>query len=172
MFLDIIIIVLLAWGAYKGWTSGFLKQLVSLLGFLVGLFVANMLYRSFGDFLAPQLGASPTTANILAFIVIWVMVPLLLGMLVALPSKWMRGTALGVFNNILGLLVGVLKYLVLLCCLFKVIGFLGMASTEKKEASHLYAPVVHSLDFVFDEAVSKVASQKEHSTIDSTKQEE
>ena len=171
MFLDIIILMILAWGAYKGWTSGFLKQLVSLLGFLVGLFVANMLYKSFGEFLAPQLGASPTMANILAFIVIWVVVPLLLGMLVALPSKWMKGSALGTLNNILGLLIGVFKYVVLLCCLFKVMGVLGMVSQEKKNASTLYAPVVKSLDFVFDKAVSQATDKSDDAETDSVNKE-
>ena len=171
MFLDIIILLILAWGAYKGWTSGFLKQLVSLLGFLVGLLVASMLYSSFGEFLAPKLGASPTMANILAFVVIWVVVPMLLGMFVALPSKWIKGSALGTLNNILGLIIGAFKYVVLLCCLFKVMGVLGMVSQEKKDASVLYSPVVKSLDFVFDKAVTHAIGKSEDAETDSVNRE-
>ena len=42
MFIDIFIIVLTVWALVSGWRNGFLKELVSSLGFLAGLLVAAL----------------------------------------------------------------------------------------------------------------------------------
>ncbi len=46
-FIDFVILLLVIWALYKGWRQGFLKEIISMVGFVVGLFVAAGLYSSF-----------------------------------------------------------------------------------------------------------------------------
>ena len=56
--------------------KGFVKQLASIVGLIAGLLVARALFASVAEKLAPVLGTSTVIAQILAFVLIWVAVPL------------------------------------------------------------------------------------------------
>ncbi len=148
-FIDFVILLLFIWATYKGWRQGFLKEIFSMAGFVVGLFVAAGLYSSFGGFLSPRIGASPTVANILAFLVLWIVVPILLGLAANLLTKALKGMKIGLPNSILGAVVSVVKYLILMSCVFNVMSFLGIVGKDKAEESYLYEPVKNSLGYAF-----------------------
>ncbi len=148
-FIDFVILLLFIWAIYKGWRQGFLKEIISMVGFVVGLFVAAGLYSSFGGFLSPRIGASPTVANILAFLVLWIVVPILLGLVANLLTKALKGMKIGLPNSILGAVVSVVKYLILMSCVFNVMSFLGIVGQDKAEESFLYEPVKDSLGNIF-----------------------
>lgn len=142
---DIVILVILVWGAWQGWRRGLLKEVVSMAGFFVGLFIAYQFYDKFGEYLAPVLSGNPSVAKylgyVLAFIVIWVVVPMVLGIVANVLTKSLKWLRLGCINSSLGLLVGVLKYVVLLSFVFCAMELFGIISQEKRDASHLYGPV-------------------------------
>ena len=142
---DIVILVILVWGAWQGWRRGLLKEVVSMAGFFVGLLIAYQFYDKFGEYLAPVLSGNPSVAKylgyVLAFIVIWVVVPMVLGIVANVLTKSLKWLRLGCINSSLGLLVGVLKYVVLLSFVFCAMVLFGIISQEKRDASHLYGPV-------------------------------
>ncbi len=149
-FIDFIILLLIIWAIYKGWQAGFIKEIISMIGFFAGLLVAATLYSNFGEYLAPRIGAAPAVSDIIAFVMLWVIVPILLGLVANILTKALKGMKLGLPNSILGAAVSILKYLVLMSCIFNVMSFTGMISPEKAEESLLYEPVKSSLDKAFD----------------------
>ena len=50
--IDAFILILMAWAAFSGWRAGFLKEIVSTVGILVGLFIAATCYSFLGEYLA------------------------------------------------------------------------------------------------------------------------
>ena len=80
---DIIIVIVLLWGAWRGWRSGFIKEVFSTVGIVVGLVLAATFYSVLGEHFAPALGSGSKAsfaACVLAFILIWVVVPILFGL--------------------------------------------------------------------------------------------
>lgn len=148
-FIDFAILLLVIWAAYKGWRQGFFKELISAIGFIVGLFVAATLYSQFGEYLAPHLGAPLTAAKIIAFVVLWIVVPIVLGMVANLLTKALKGMKIGLPNSILGSAMSLMKYLVLMSCVFNVMSALGIVSQEKASASFFYEPIKDSLGKAF-----------------------
>ena len=65
--IDIIILVLIGIGTIWGVTKGFLRQLASLIGLIVGLLVARALFAEVGDWMVSTIGVPDTIAQILAF---------------------------------------------------------------------------------------------------------
>ena len=151
--IDFIIILTLVWGAYRGWKNGLLKEVVSMLGFFVGLFIAYELYGVFGEWLAPQLSGNVSVGRVfgrvLAFIILWVVVPIVLGLVATVLTKTLKGLRLGFPNSMLGLLVGALKFYILLSFVFGAMDALHILSQEKKDASLLYNTVALAGDQVF-----------------------
>ncbi len=142
--IDLILVIVLLWGAIKGWSGGLFRQLVSIGGVLAGLLVARMLYAALGDWMAPQLGAPQTAARVLAFILIWVGVPMALSVVAFLLTKTAEGLCLGGINRLAGAGIGILKYGIVLSCLLHVLTAFQWISPQSTEQSLLVRPVADS----------------------------
>lgn len=147
--LDVILAAILLWGAFKGWSGGLFRQLASIGGVLAGLIVARMLYAVLGDYLAPHLGTPQTVAYVLAFILIWVGVPMALSVGAFLLTKTAETLSLGGLNRLGGAVIGVLKYCIVLSCLLHVFTVFHWIDEEKAESSVLVRPVSRTGAFLF-----------------------
>ena len=95
---DIIVLVLLAWGAVSGFKQGLVKELASMAGFFLGLFIAWKIY-------------SDVNESVIMFILIWIATPIVLGMVASIITKTLDFTIVGGFmNRLLGAVVGVMKW--------------------------------------------------------------
>ncbi len=109
--LDWILTILLLVGALRGLRAGAIKQLVSLVGIIVGLILAKMFYMALGEVLSPHLGDNVSLANGVAFVAIWVLVPAVLGLIAELVTTVLdKILIVGTLNKLLGALFGVIKY--------------------------------------------------------------
>lgn len=138
---DIIIVIILLWGAWRGWRAGFIKEIFSACGFVVGLILAMLFYSVLGEHFAPALGSGSQASFIgcvLAFILIWVVVPILFGFVANALTKTVKALHAGAFNSLLGMIVGVAKYFLLISVVFSAMAYVGILSEEKKQQSLLY----------------------------------
>src|SRR5574344_3137847 len=139
--LDAFIIILIVLGIWKGWRSGFFIFVASLIGFIFGFIIAGALYSSLGSYLAPHLGSSPTMANVFAFILLWVAVPIVLGIIATTLSKAMKGVHLGGLNSLGGACIAFLQYAILISCLVNIMSFIHVIDDQKQQdESLLYVP--------------------------------
>lgn len=152
--IDIFIIVLLLWASFSGWRAGFLKEVISSLGFLVGLLVAVSCYSAFGESLAVQGTETNIFTNIVAFFLLWIVVPIILGFVANVLTKALKGMRLGMPNSMLGAAVSVLKYFILVSCVLNVMGALHIMNEERAASSHLYKPVTEALQVFLPDAVA------------------
>lgn len=49
--IDAFIIIVFLWSVFNGWRTGFIKEITSTLGILVGLLIAATCYSTFGKYL-------------------------------------------------------------------------------------------------------------------------
>ena len=143
--IDIIILIALGAVVIIGFTKGFIRQLASILGLIVGLLAAKALYTSLAVKLCPTVTDSMTVAQILAFVIIWIAVPLIFTLVASVLTKAMEAVSLGWLNRLLGAGLGALKYLLLVSLVVCVIQFIDtdsqLISQTKKEESLLYYPM-------------------------------
>ena len=113
--LDWILIALLGAALIRGWRLGVVKQLISIVGIMAGLVLARMYSGVLGGSLAPHLGDNMAVASGVAFVGIWVVVPLILNLAGELVSTVLdRIIIVGKVNKVLGAAFSLLKYTFLL----------------------------------------------------------
>ena len=143
--IDIVILIVLGVGAIVGFTKGFLKQLAGLLGLVAGLLIAKALYATVAERFFLPLTDSLTVAQGIAFVVIWLAVPLAFLLLATLLTKAMEAVALGWVNRLLGAGLGLLKSALLVSLLICVVEYIDSDNTllkrTKKQESVLYYPM-------------------------------
>ena len=86
--LDLFIIVVILWSLYNGWHAGFIREALSTTGLLTGLLGASFVYSALGDTLVIATG-NPINmvTNIIAFFLLWIIIPLVLGFAATLLTK-------------------------------------------------------------------------------------
>lgn len=143
----IIIYVVLIIGTVVGYRQGALKQIANFLGVALGLFVAAVAYHQFGDFLADKTGAAVGIGRVLAFAVIVVFVPLILGWIATLLAGILKKLKLNFFNRLVGAAVGFVSYLLILSVAFNIFDFVasngGCRPQKLEERPELYYQVKH-----------------------------
>ncbi|MBR1889998.1 MAG: CvpA family protein [Alloprevotella sp.] len=160
---DIFILAVMIWAAYHGWRDGFLKQVVSSVGVIIGLVVAALCYRTFGEYLS--IGGTEMNAftSVVAFFLLWIIVPIALGFVANVITKTLKVIKLGLFNSLAGTLVSMLKYLILLSCVFNVMSVLHIMDNERTKDSRLYEPVQSVLSIGFRQLSHYVADRQNNS---------
>ena len=158
---DILFLIVLAIGAWRGWTNGLLKEILGLIGVFVGFYVAYLLYEQVGCQLAPRIGTSPSVASIIAFALIWMGVPLLLGLAGSLLTKLLEWIGLEGLNNLGGVLVSLIKYWLILGAFANVLSITHLVSEDTQQQSILFEPLKQSTSIAFDLAKSQWKGVKE-----------
>lgn len=152
---DILFIILLAIGAWRGWSNGLLKEVLGLVGVFAGLYVAYKLYEQVGCQLAPHIGTSPSVASIIAFALIWMGVPILLGLLGSLLTKVLEWAGLDGLNSLGGVLVSLVKYGLILGAFANVLSITHLVPEETQQQSVLFGPLKQTTSIAFDLAKSQ-----------------
>ena len=130
-----------------GWVRGLLKEVASLVGFVVGLIVARLFYEPVSEWvlsLAEQASSNIGTiyaVRVIVFILLWVIVPIVLGQIANLLTRALKAARLNGLNRLLGAVIGAVKYLILLSCVLVSMDFVGILSEEKQSESQLCGPV-------------------------------
>lgn len=136
--LDLFIVIVVLWALYSGWRNGLLREIASGIGFFVGLVVAATCYSSFGKYLAVNGSETNMVTSIVAFFILWIIVPIALGMVAVILSKILDAIYLGVANRAAGAAVSLLKFGILLSCALSVMSALGILNEERTESSVVY----------------------------------
>ena len=151
-YLDIIIAIILLLFGYKGFRKGLIIEVVTLLGFGVGLYGA----MHFSDFTAAHLQdfmeIKPEYLNTVAFVLTFIILVVLVNLLGRLVSKAVRSLNLGFFDRLGGFLFGALKG-VLLCSTFVLVlnnlQWIGLVKEEVRQGSFLYPYVEETVPYLY-----------------------
>lgn len=140
--IDIIILVIISIGIVLGLMKGALKQLAGLLGLVVGLLAAKTLYATVAQEVFSHVTDNMTVAQMLAFLTIWVIVPLLFWGVACLLTRAMDAICLGWLNRLLGGVLGgtvhALLVSLLVCVLEAVDTKHSLIHKDQKQESVLY----------------------------------
>ncbi len=144
-YIDILILIPLAYAAWKGFQKGFIIEVFTLLAFFVGIYAAI----NFSDYAAEKITGEidvntvylPTIAFTLTFLAVGGMV-FFAGKAI---EKVVKITALSPMNKMGGLVFGALKMVLIVSVLLSILESYSekneMLSTETREESVLYQPL-------------------------------
>ena len=165
--LDLFIIVVILWSLYNGWRAGFIREALSSTGLLVGLLGASFVYSTLGDALVIATGNQVNmVTNIIAFFLLWIIIPLVLGFAATLLTKMLGKLHLGSINSASGAALSFIKYLCLLSCILTAMYSLGILNEERVQKSVCYPPVSGVLSW----AVDAVFAESNDASTDSSHQ--
>ena len=141
-YIDIILLLPLLYGAYRGFSRGLIIEVATLLGLLLGVYIAIKFSGYTEDFLRDFLNLSSESLSYVALGVTFLIVVVAISLLGKMLTKLIDIISLGMVNKLLGTVLGTAKYFVFLCIALFIIealdGKFHFINEEVKEKSLLY----------------------------------
>ncbi|HOW31107.1 MAG TPA: CvpA family protein [Bacteroidales bacterium] len=144
--IDIIILIPIAFYAYKGFTKGFFVSIAMLAGLLFGFYAAINFSEYMADFLTQKMNLAGNNIRFIAYITTFVLVVVLVYLLGQFLSKVAKTAGLGLVNRLSGAALGIVKALIIvstfLLLLAKIDPKAHLVSQKTRDESISFKPVL------------------------------
>lgn len=140
-WLDLLILAALALGIYRGFATGVIWQVTSILGLVVSFALAVQLMEEAGAVAARSLAISETIAPVIGFVLVFLAVRVVISALVRIVESLVSALRLSALNRVAGGAFGAFQAALILSLLFLVLDPLEMPDTSTREEATLYEPV-------------------------------
>lgn len=165
-YLDIIILVPLVWGIYKGATRGVIIEVASLIALVLGVWCAIHFSEYTADLLVNDLNFSISDSYLtpLSFALTFIGVAIAIVLVSRLLDKLLSAIALGGLVRFLGALFGAAKMLLILSILIYFVDSLDnkmkFIDENTKQSSFLYEPMLKVIDDVIPQLDLSTVKEK------------
>ncbi len=126
---DFLLIIIISWGAYKGFLNGFVKELASILGIIFGIFLAKNYYFFLDKNISLLLDIEPKLISSISLILIFVLTIISFNILARISTKFLQLIALNLLNKIIGAIIGAIKSMLIICFLIFIISKINQIQT-------------------------------------------
>jgi len=146
-FIDIVIVIILLWGAYKGFTSGLVISIATFVALLLGIYGAIKFSDYCAVFLSSHFTITSQYLKIISFAVTFIIIIILVHLIARLIDKFLSAVALGFANKLLGTVFGILKYIFIISIVLVIVNNFdkktNLISAKTKDSSLFYNPLTN-----------------------------
>lgn len=150
---DIILAVILIFGAINGFLKGLFIEVTTLVGLVLGIYGAIHFSHFLGDFLKDSVTWEESMIQVVSFAGTFLIILIALVLLGKALTKIAETIALGFFNKIVGAIFGFLKYALILSIVLlvydQISGSFPFVEKKKVKESVLYEPVKNLAPTIF-----------------------
>jgi membrane protein required for colicin V production len=151
-YLDIILIIPLAYGLVQGLRKGLVKEIAGLLAVVLGIYLARYWSLPVSQTLVELTGWAINICTPLAYAVVFIAVSLSISTLSYMLSKIIGAIMLGWLNRLLGAAFGTIKMLLLLSVILNFVAivdqFMPVKDKPIVQQSLLYSPIENTMSAV------------------------
>ena len=143
-YVDIFISIFLIYGFIKGLYKGFIIEIASVIGLLLGIYLATQYSGDLSNYLISKQFFSWKEGYviILSNVILFILTILIVSILGKVATKLVKLVALGLFNKILGSVFGLLKNILILIFVFNLANnSLKIIDQDELELSVYYKPL-------------------------------
>ncbi|HOI32811.1 MAG: CvpA family protein [Bacteroidales bacterium] len=147
-YIDLIIALMLAWFAYKGFTKGLVIELASLAALVLGIYAAMYFSDVTAEFLVKYFSVGKKYLSLIAFVLTFILVVIGVVTVGRLLEKVIDILLLGFLNKLAGGVFGVLKGMLILSLLIMLLNYIGFGSNlidEKTRKSSMFYETIESV---------------------------
>lgn len=144
-YFDIIIIIPLLWGAFKGFKKGLIIEVASLVALFLGVWGGVKFSSVSANYLGEMFSISEKIMPLISFSVTFIVIVIAVFLLAKLLQRFIKMVALGTINKIAGAAFGILRFGLIISVLLSLINNINaqvqFLDSEMEESSLLYKPI-------------------------------
>lgn len=153
-YIDIIILLFLLFGAFRGFSKGLVIEVATLTGLILGVYI-SIRYSSYTEgILRDFMNITSEYISYIALAVTFIVVVVGVYILGKLLTKLVDIISLGLVNKLLGTLFGIVKYFIIVCVLLMIVDALNekfqFISEETIQKSLLFQPFLNFAEKIYN----------------------
>lgn len=152
-WIDFVILIILVYGLFRGFTEGLVKELASLVALVLGIWGAIKLSGLTAEKLYDFFDMTGKYVGILAFIITFAVIVIIINFIGVIADRLVKAVALGFLNRLLGMVFGVFKTALILSIFFVVLNAIHakhpFLPEEKISQSRFYNPIADLAPAIF-----------------------
>ncbi len=164
-YIDIVIALLLAFGIIRGYFNGFIVEITSLAGLVLGIYGAVHFSYFLSDFLKNYVSWDASMMQLVSFAGTFIIILVLISILGKVFTKIAESIALGFLNKFLGALFGLLKVGLIVSVVLMIFSKLNKSipfvEQSKVQESVLYEPTKNLAPAIFPNLIKEVKIDNE-----------
>ncbi|MDR2414803.1 MAG: CvpA family protein [Odoribacteraceae bacterium] len=158
-YVDIILLVPLLYGAFRGLSRGLIVEVFTLIALVAGIYFSLRWSGSFEGILQEFVAIPAAYAYHVAFALIFLLIVIAAHLLGKLLTKIAGWVALGLLNRVAGMLFGALKMAIIVCAILFLLDAIDkrydIISTDAREESLLYDHLVNFANKIYQIVIHK-----------------
>lgn len=158
-YLDLILGVILLYGAVKGFFKGLIIEAASLIALVLGLVGALLLSESVGNYIQSQTNFTTVPPSGVIFLMVFILIIISINLLARILTRVIRLAALSSINRFFGALFGMAKFGFFISALLLLVDQFAFLfqyfDTSIMEESYLYQPLKKLGSFLFEWLLNK-----------------
>ncbi len=159
-YIDIILLIILGIGLYKGLKNGFIVEIASFAGLILGIYAALNFSHFLSNILKSRVSWDASVIQLISFAGTFFIVLIGISIIGKLLTKLAESIALGIVNKFFGAMFGLLKVGLIVSVILIIFDNLNKAipfvESKKTESSILYKPVRDFAPMVFPKLIKEV----------------
>ena len=140
--LDLLILIPVVWVCIRGFSKGFILELTTLIGMILGVLAAFYLWKDLSGLLGQYFSLGPSALKLLSYALIFLTVLLIAWIIGKIITKAADLVMLGWLNKLLGAVFGLLKGVIVAALLLMLVLFFDkhekLITRQAKEKSMFY----------------------------------
>lgn len=151
-FLDIIVIIPLIWGAFKGFKNGLISEGGTIVALVLGIWAAVSFSDALTPFIEEYTSVAPEHQKIVAFAGTFILVLIACYFVTRIILKFFQAIKLAWLDKLMGVLFGATKYLVVISMIFFLVNSLIKTYSTKPievvETSIFFKPLAEGAEAI------------------------
>jgi len=153
-YIDIILLILLAWGVIQGLRNGLVHEVASLAALILGIWGAVKFSDLTAGWLIDQFDFTGKYLHLVSFAITFLGIVVAVHFIAKVVDKLVKAVALGWINRLLGAAFGMIKIALIVSVLLVILNTMNRKThflpEDKTENSFLYEPLSGLAPFVFN----------------------
>lgn len=154
-FLDLLILLPIAYVAYRGFVNGFFREVFGIVGIVLAVYLTFKYMGDVAGMVAPYV-ENPDRATIITGIVMFIGIIVIVQLIAAGLEKLFKAAKLGAVNKLAGMLFGALKSAIFVSSILLLLAGVGIPSDETASNSASYPVVITVAPVTFDFVASMI----------------
>lgn len=152
--LDFLIVLPLAYFCYRGFVNGLIKEVLSIIGIILAVFLTFQYMEPVGEFISPFFEPKSSFVPFVSGFLIFISTLAVVHLIAFLSRKFLETIRLNFINRISGAAFGFLKSGIVISAILLILAGFNIPSKEVRQDSATYAYMVYVAPWAYDAVAS------------------
>lgn len=148
--LDLVILLPLLYFAYRGFVNGLIKEVLSIAGIVLAVFLTFEYMDSLNEFIGPYFNGDESYIPFISGVILFIGTIAVVQLIAYLTKEFLEAINLNFINRLSGMAFGLLKSGIIISAILLILAGFNQPSEKARQESFTYSTVVYLAPLAYD----------------------